>query len=144
MRYPKLTRFGLSLAVLITLAGSAERPARADEIDDYTRKLIELDQRVHVMSLEFKETPAPPADVADRRVLDAQVLFGLKNFQEAATVLLDVIEKYPQFARLRRRALPARRVAVPGRTTPTRRATTSRCSCSATPAWARSRTRSSA
>ena len=71
-------------------------PARADEVDDYTRKLIELDQRVHVMSLEFKETPAPPADVADRRVLDAQVLFGLKNYQEAATVLLDVIEKYPQ------------------------------------------------
>jgi len=95
MRYPKLTRFGLSLAVLIPLARSAERQARADEIDDYTRKLIELDQRVHVMSLEFKETPAAPADVADRRVLDAQVLFGLKNFQEAATVLLDVIEKYP-------------------------------------------------
>ena len=95
MRYPKLTRFGLSLAVLIPLARSAERQARADEIDDYTRKLIELDQRVHVMSLEFKETPAPPADVADRRVLDAQVLFSLKNYEEAATVLLDVIEKYP-------------------------------------------------
>jgi len=96
MRFPKLTRFGLSLAVLIPLARAAERQACADEIDDYTRNLIELDQRVHVMSLEFKETPAPPVDVADRRVLDAQVLFGLKNFQEAATVLLDVIEKYPQ------------------------------------------------
>jgi len=91
MRYPKLTRFGLSLAVLTTIG----RSAWADETDDATRRLIELDQRVHVMSLEFKETPAAPADVADRRVLDAQVLFGLKNFQEAATVLLDVIEKYP-------------------------------------------------
>jgi TolA-binding protein len=91
MRHTKLTLSGLTLAVLVTIG----RSALADEIGDYTQKLIELDQRVHVMSLEFKETPPPPADAADRRVLDAQVLFGLKNFQEAATVLLDVIEKYP-------------------------------------------------
>lgn len=90
MRHSKLTCAGLTL-VLVTLV----RSARADEIDDYTRKLIDLDQRVHVMTLEFKDAPPPPADIADRRVLDAQVLFGLKNFQEAATILLDVIEKWP-------------------------------------------------
>jgi len=69
--------------------------ANADEVDDYTRKMIDLDQRVHVMSLEFKETPAPSPDMADRRVLDAQVLFSLKNYEEAATILLDVVEKWP-------------------------------------------------
>ena len=91
MRTPRFARAGLSLVALVTLAGSA----RADEIDDYTRKLIDLDQRVRVMGQEFKDAPAPTADIADRRVLDAQVLFGLKNFQEAATILLDVIEKWP-------------------------------------------------
>jgi tetratricopeptide (TPR) repeat protein len=70
-------------------------PARADEVDDYTRKLIDLDQRVHLMNLEFKETPNPSPDLADRRVLDAQVLFTLKNYEEAATILLDVVEKWP-------------------------------------------------
>ncbi|HET6149478.1 MAG TPA: tetratricopeptide repeat protein [Polyangia bacterium] len=90
MRPSKLTRAALAL-VLVSLM----RSAHADEIDDYTRKLIDLDQRVHVMTLEFKDAPPPPPDIADRRVVDAQVLFGLKNFQEAATILLDVIEKWP-------------------------------------------------
>ncbi|HVV51850.1 MAG TPA: tetratricopeptide repeat protein [Polyangia bacterium] len=69
--------------------------ARADEIDDTVKKLSELDQRVHLMSLEFKETPPPPPDAADRRVLDAQVQLSVKNYDEAATIALDVVEKYP-------------------------------------------------
>jgi tetratricopeptide (TPR) repeat protein len=91
MRPPKLSLVGLTLVVVVPFG----RLARADEIDDTTRKLIDIDQRVHVMAEEFREAPPPPADLADHRVLDAQVLFGLKNFQEAATVLLDVIEKWP-------------------------------------------------
>jgi len=50
---------------------------------------------VHVMALELREAPPPPPDIADRRVLDAQVLYTLKNYEEAATILLDVVEKYP-------------------------------------------------
>ena len=69
--------------------------ARADEVDDYTRKLVDLDQRVREMQANFKDAAPPPPDVADRRVLDAQVLFSLKNYEEAATILLDVVEKYP-------------------------------------------------
>lgn len=69
--------------------------ARADEVDDYARKLIDLDQQVRAMQAEFKDAAPPPPDVADRRVLDAQVLFSLKNYEEAATILLDVVEKYP-------------------------------------------------
>ena len=76
----------------VGLVGSS---ARADEVDDYLKKLIELDQRVHLMTLELKDAPPPPPDIADRRVLDAQVLYSLKNYEEAATILLDVVEKYP-------------------------------------------------
>jgi len=94
MRPSKLTRAGLTL-VLVNVLISLARSAHADDVDEYTRKLIDLDQRVHVMTLEFKDAPAAAADTADRRVLEAQVLFGLKNFQEAATILLDVIEKWP-------------------------------------------------
>ena len=53
--------------------------ARADDVDDTLKKLIELDQRVHTMSLELREAPPPPPDIADRRVLDAQVLYSLKR-----------------------------------------------------------------
>jgi tetratricopeptide (TPR) repeat protein len=74
------------------LFGSA---ANADDVEDYTKKLIDLDQRVHMTLLQFREAPPPPPDIADRRVLDAQVLISLKNYEEAATILLDVVEKYP-------------------------------------------------
>jgi tetratricopeptide (TPR) repeat protein len=69
--------------------------ARADEVDDTLKKLIDLDQRVHIMAMELRETQPVQVDEADRRVLDAQVLYSLKNYEEAATILLDVVEKYP-------------------------------------------------
>ena len=91
MKQGKVTVAGLLLGTVGLLGVSA----RADEVDDYTRKLIDIDQRVHLMSLEFKETPPASPELADRRVLDAQVLFTLKNYEEAATILIDVVEKYP-------------------------------------------------
>ena len=91
MTQGKRTIAGLTLGMMALLGAAAH----ADEADDYTRKLIELDQRVHAMAVEFKDAPPPSPDMADRRVLDAQVLFNLKNYEEAATILLDVVEKYP-------------------------------------------------
>jgi tetratricopeptide (TPR) repeat protein len=93
--------FGLAAGLVLGIVGSvgsaelSGRTARADEIDDTVKKLIDLDQRVHLMSLEFKEVPAPAPDAADRRVLDAQVQLSVKNYDEAATIALDVVEKYP-------------------------------------------------
>ncbi|HEY7372349.1 MAG TPA: tetratricopeptide repeat protein [Polyangia bacterium] len=90
MERPRL----LAAAVALVGIGFAAS-ARADDVDDTLKKLIDLDQRVHVMSLELRDAPPPPPDIADRRVLDAQVLYSLKNYEEAATILLDVVEKYP-------------------------------------------------
>src|SRR3954471_10259952 len=86
---------GTIVGLVLGAAGLFGPAVRADEVDDYTRKLIDLDQRVHLMTLEFKESPTPSPDLADRRVLDAQVLYTLKNYEEAATILLDVVEKWP-------------------------------------------------
>ena len=68
--------WGLTAALVLGIAstiGLPIRTARADDVDDTVKKLIDLDQRVHLMSLEFKEAPPPAPDAADRRVLDAQV-----------------------------------------------------------------------
>jgi TolA-binding protein len=92
MTQGKVTLAGLLLGAM---GGLYSFSAHADEVDDYTRKMIDLDQRVRAMAQEFKEAPPPSPDLADRRVLDAQVLFSLKNYEEAATILLDVVEKYP-------------------------------------------------
>jgi TolA-binding protein len=91
MTQGKRTIAGLTLGMMALVGATA----RADDVDDYTRKLIELDQSVRAMAAEFKDAAPPSPDIADRRVLDAQVLFSLKNYEEAATILLDVVEKYP-------------------------------------------------
>jgi tetratricopeptide (TPR) repeat protein len=85
----------LVAALTLGAVGLSGSRARADEVDDYIKKLIDLDQRVHLMTLEFKDSPAPAPDAADRRVLDAQVQLSVKNYDEAATMALDVVEKYP-------------------------------------------------
>lgn len=82
----------LALAFALTLGGGA---ARADQYSDAARHLTDLEERVRVMAAEFRDAPVYDPNIADRRVLDAEVLFTLKNYAEAATILLDVIEKYP-------------------------------------------------
>jgi tetratricopeptide (TPR) repeat protein len=89
------SKWGLAAAFALGALVTTGRAARADQVDDAVRRLIDLDQRVHLMSLEFKEAPPPAPDAADRRVLDAQVQLSVKNYDEAATIALDVVERYP-------------------------------------------------
>ena len=67
----------------------------AGEFEDASAKLSDMEERVRSISSEFRDTaPVDPA-IAMRRVVDAEMLFKLKNYSEAATILLDVVEKYP-------------------------------------------------
>jgi tetratricopeptide (TPR) repeat protein len=88
---------GLGLGAGVGFLGltALPRTARADEVDQWTAKLIDMEQRAGSMVHEIKDAPPPSPDLADRRVIDAQVLFNLKNYEEAATILLDVVDKYP-------------------------------------------------
>jgi tetratricopeptide (TPR) repeat protein len=93
MRKGMVKVVGLSLGAVGLLA--LPRTARADDIDQWAAKLIDMEQRAGSMSYELKDQPTASPDQADRRVIDAQVLFNLKNYEEAATILLDVVDKYP-------------------------------------------------
>jgi tetratricopeptide (TPR) repeat protein len=88
---------GLGLGVSFWGLGLVAAPgtARADDIDQWAAKLIDMDQRAGSMIYEIKDQPQASPDLADRRVIDAQVLFNLKNYEEAATILLDVVDKFP-------------------------------------------------
>jgi tetratricopeptide (TPR) repeat protein len=68
---------------------------RAGELEDATSKLSVLEEKVQALGSEFKETAVSDPAVVLRRVVDAETLFQLKNYNEAATILLDVVEKYP-------------------------------------------------
>jgi tetratricopeptide (TPR) repeat protein len=82
-------------ALVLGAIGFWGSPALADEVDDYTRKLIDLDQRARQLAVELPQAQQPSPDAADRRVLDAQAFYMQKDYEQAATVLLDVVDKYP-------------------------------------------------
>lgn len=69
--------------------------ARADEIDTLGGKVIELDSRIVDIDAKLKPPMPPGPEVADRRLIDAQVLYELKNYEAASIILFDVVDKYP-------------------------------------------------
>jgi TolA-binding protein/predicted nucleic acid-binding Zn-ribbon protein len=95
-----LKRVALPRAVCTLLAGLSALgfsvgQVKAGDVQEANARLIDLEERVRVLSTEFRDDPTVDASQADRRVLDAELLFNLKNYREAATVLLDVVDKYP-------------------------------------------------
>jgi tetratricopeptide (TPR) repeat protein len=81
------------LAVAVSVAVVA--PARADEVDNLGGKVMELDTRMADLDRNLKPPPPPGPEIADRRLIDAQVLYELKNYEAASIILFDVVEKYP-------------------------------------------------
>jgi tetratricopeptide (TPR) repeat protein len=85
----------LAFTLVLGSAGLSAWPAKAGEFEEANAKLSDLEERVRTIAAEFKENAAADPSVVLRRVLDAEMLFKLKNYNEAATILLDVVEKYP-------------------------------------------------
>ena len=81
----------LAFGALVLAAG----PLRAGEVEEAGNRLTDLEDRTRAIAAEFKGEAAADPNIAMRRVVDAEMLFKLKNYNEAATVLLDVVEKYP-------------------------------------------------
>ena len=64
-------------------------------MEEANARLVDLDARVRGLSAEFRENAGADPSQAERRLLDAELLFNLKNYREAATVLLDVVDRFP-------------------------------------------------
>jgi TolA-binding protein len=84
--------FALTLGISPALLGG---PARADEVDKLGGKVIELDSRMVELDRQLKPPLPPGPEKADSRLIDAQVLYELKNYEMAAIILYDIVEKYP-------------------------------------------------
>src|SRR5436305_8676609 len=70
-------------------------PALADEVDSLGGKVTELDARIFELNSQLKPPAEPGPQLAENRLIDAQVLYELKNYEAASIILFDVVEKYP-------------------------------------------------
>lgn len=82
----------VGLSVALGVAGPG--PARADDVDEMAQRMVELEAQVRELDITLK-SEGPNAEAVERRIIDGQVLYELKNYEAASIILLDVVERYP-------------------------------------------------
>jgi len=66
----------------------------ADEVDGIAAQIFEIEQEAKRLDAVVGEPEKPQPDAAQRRLLEAQVLFELKDYARASILFLDVVEQY--------------------------------------------------
>jgi tetratricopeptide (TPR) repeat protein len=90
------SRLRLAGGLALTLGlGLAAAEAHADETDDASRKLVELDQKIRAIAAAFREDPTTGGATPERRLVEAQTLLELKSYEAASTLLYDIVENHP-------------------------------------------------
>ena len=85
-RLPSLLAAALAAAALAPLA-------RADVLDDTSKKLVTYEAEAREIGSGIKKPTKQPkkAEVMARRLIDAQVAFGVGNFDQSALLLYDYV-----------------------------------------------------
>jgi tetratricopeptide (TPR) repeat protein len=84
-----------SATALLALA-AWPRAARAETLDQIGSKLIRFEAEVKTIEQQVQSAPAQvgrASDVEERRFINAQVAFGIGNYDDAAVMLYDLVEK---------------------------------------------------
>jgi tetratricopeptide (TPR) repeat protein len=91
---------GRAAAVLLSLAVVTPGTAGADAIDDLGKRLLGYEAEVQQLGQGIqapKDIQQQGAhDKASRKLIDAQVAFGVGDFDNAALMLYDFVEQYPR------------------------------------------------
>jgi TolA-binding protein len=69
--------------------------AHADSVDDASARVGELESKLNDLDQRLKPPEDPKGELAERRLVDAEVAYELKNYEVASTLLYDLVEKYP-------------------------------------------------
>jgi TolA-binding protein len=89
-RYPGAGLVGLVLLSILALPGEAGARASLNKLRS---EVSDLEQQAALLSVRFKGQ-ASTEQIAEHRLVDAQVLYTLKDFTRAAILLLDYVSKY--------------------------------------------------
>jgi tetratricopeptide (TPR) repeat protein len=89
---------GLSGALALLVGTLAGAPAYADSTDKISKRLVIMDGE----AVDLENSVRAPSDdnktddAARRRLLDAQVAYGMGNYADASILLYDVVERFPK------------------------------------------------
>jgi len=94
--FSSLRALAIAACAAIGLTASAP-PARADAIDDMAKKLIAYEGEVQQLKQTIRKPQISKGEEsqASRRLVDAQVAFGIGDYDDAAVMLYDFVAKYP-------------------------------------------------
>jgi TolA-binding protein len=90
-------RYSACAAALLGLATALAAPASADPVDKIGQAIVKLESEAQQLSqtIQRPKVNAGDANKANRRLVDAQVAFGVGNYDDAAVMLYDYVAKYP-------------------------------------------------
>jgi len=92
MRTPPLAA---ALAAVTLAAGLlAAGAARGAPVSKLRSQVADLEQQAAYLNIRFKGQTASTEQLAEHRLVDAQVLYTLKDYTRAAILLLDYVSKY--------------------------------------------------
>ena len=77
--------------LLAVLAGS---PARAASVSVLQQELNDLERQAQNLRIKYQAREISQSRAAEQRLVDAQVLYSLKDYTRAAILLLDYVNKY--------------------------------------------------
>jgi hypothetical protein len=94
-----MTRYLLAAALCAGSLTASSSSARAGVLDKIAKKLVNIDAEVDTLGRGLKRPDnigkKQTADLINRRLIDAQVNFGVGNYDDAAVMLYDIVEKHP-------------------------------------------------
>src|SRR5688500_12567374 len=83
-----------AFSVVVVLAA----PAAAQNLDAVARRLATLETQANDLERLVRPPVGPPQgdpEAIERRLIQAQVAYGVGRFADAALLLYDIVEKYP-------------------------------------------------
>ena len=87
-------------AAVLAAALGVVTPVRADEgLDEIGRRLSTIETQATGVEASIKQPAGPPQadpDLIERRLVQAQVAYGVGRYADAALLLYDIVEKHPQ------------------------------------------------
>ncbi|MFH1130903.1 MAG: hypothetical protein V1754_06180 [Pseudomonadota bacterium] len=78
---------GIVLSLFVT-------PAHAMDLNRLRSELADLEQMAKTLTVKYQVQAASQEQLAEHRLVDAEILFSLKDYTRAAILLFDYVQKY--------------------------------------------------